>query len=206
MRIKRTKAFIFLMIAATLCANEPDFSNVRKMAEKQLKETNPKSYEVYKQKMSEAVGDFKKANRTRIKIFYLTSETVPPEHFIKIASEAAATGLDVEVQPLLRGIGNDLVNVLNGYRRAIENLPQQKAEGIAEIGVSMKIAPTFFQELHADRVPVIAIAKCTGSAPNSDDCSVKLVGRGTTTLMAIAIHSGSGQSAEELLEAAYAME
>lgn len=197
---------VLSLVSTCLLAVQPDMSMMRKMAEKQLKENDPVSYDVYKEKALAIKADVYNSHRIRMKILYLTSQSVPSEHFINIAHEAAESGIDVEIQPLLRGIDSLTAGYIEGYKRSMAKLSYGEQDAVRKIGAPMKVVPSLFKSLNVQTVPVLVIAKCTSSKPNLDDCAVKVIGRGTTSLRAIAIHAGLGDSARDLLRATYEMD
>ncbi len=199
------RKIIFFLFFTTLLFGVQNDANMRKLAEKQLEKNDPKGYEVYKKKMLQARDDLRWQKRTRVKILYLTSHSVPADHFIKLAKEAANSGLDVEIQPIMRGFGasNNLLVLLEGYRKSMELLGEADREKVVKIGVPMKMAPKLFDDLNAKMAPLIAVSKCIDSKPTLENCSVKFIATGATTLSAMAEKAGVGDSAQELIKAAY---
>lgn len=182
--------------------NRPDTGFLQKMALDRLQKSDEASYRVYQESHKTQMEASKEETRAHIAIIYLTSSSVPGEHFIKIADEAASAGIeDVRVYPLVRGIDKGLKALVSGFHGELKDLTPGHRERVLRMGAPLRVSPSLFTALDIKEVPAIAIGICQGRRVSMKACDIKVLARGVTTLGRMAQEYGAGDSAGELIKA-----
>lgn len=156
-----------------------------------LKAQNPKAYKAYADTKKRKEYIEKKLKTPYFALIYLTSSSVPPEHFIKTALEVGQlNGIDVITMPMMRGMNDSLKNQVEGYRSAMKNYTPKRKDIISQASDKLRLSPALFKVLKVESVPVMVTAKCVGGVPSPERCEIYYVARGETTLSAMALKAG----------------
>lgn len=193
---------ILVLAGSLLSADRPDTGFLEKMALERLQKSDEASYKAYQTNLKAQTEARKDELRAHIAIIYLTSSSVPGEHFIKIADEAASVGIeDIRVYPLVRGIDKGLKGLVFGFQGELKDLTPGHREQVLKIGAPLRVSPALFTALDVKQVPAIAIGVCQGRKVSMKECDIRVLARGMTTLGRMAQEYGVGDSADELIKA-----
>jgi hypothetical protein len=159
-----------------------------KMLGYMLKAQNPKAYESYQETLQRKKDREKVLKTPYLVLVYLTSSSVPPEHFIKTALDVGQLKeANVTIMPMMQGMNDSLQGQVQGYRNAMQSYTPKRREIISNASNKMRLTPTLFEALNVDAVPVMVTAKCVGGIPSPERCEIYYVARGETTLEAMAL-------------------
>lgn len=181
----RGATFILALLAAVLNATPAqDVFQNNYIIEHAIKKNDPALYEATVQVKHEAAGIQEALETPMPTLIYLTSESVPALHLMRLSKEAALIG--VRVHPVLRGIDAKTGAMAASWRDALEAAAPGSRETIRRNTTEIRVSPQLFKELNATEVPVVVVATCKGERPFARHCELGTVARGETTLLAMA--------------------